>query len=45
MSAPLDLEEAQARLLAMLRPGTSTTIPVNESAGRFLAEPAIARRR
>ncbi|MBO80162.1 molybdopterin molybdotransferase MoeA [Citromicrobium bathyomarinum] len=44
MSAPLDLEEAQARLLAMLRPGTSTTIPVNESAGRFLAEPAIARR-
>ena len=44
MSAPLELEEAQARLLAMLEPGASNTIAVNDSAGRYLAQPVVARR-
>lgn len=44
MSAPLELEEAQARLLALLQPGSSQTLPVDDSAGHFLAAPVIARR-
>ena len=44
MSDPLELEAAQAKLLELLKPDASSTIPVDESAGRFLAAPVIARR-
>lgn len=44
MSAPLELEEAQARLLAMLEPGAADCISVDDAGGRFLAEPVIAAR-
>ncbi|MEC8180192.1 MAG: molybdopterin molybdenumtransferase MoeA, partial [Pseudomonadota bacterium] len=44
MSAPLELEEAQARLLELLSPTPASPCPVDESAGRLLAEPVIARR-
>ena len=44
MSAPLELEEAQARLLDLLSPTPASACPVDESAGLFLAEPVIARR-
>ncbi|GAB5347495.1 molybdopterin molybdotransferase MoeA [Alteriqipengyuania sp. 357] len=44
MSAPLELEDAQARLLALLEPRASKSLAVEDAAGRFLAEPVIARR-
>jgi len=44
MSAPLELEDAQARLLDLLSPTTSRHCPVADCAQRFLAEPVIARR-
>ncbi|MBB3032813.1 molybdopterin molybdotransferase MoeA [Alteriqipengyuania lutimaris] len=44
MTPPIDLEQAQARLLAMLRSGPAIACPVGEAGGRFLAKPAIARR-
>ena len=44
MAAPLELAEAQARLLALAAPLPIERIPVTESLGRFLAEPLIARR-
>lgn len=44
MSPPLELEDAQARLLALLAPTDPETVPVNEGHGRILAEPVIARR-
>ena len=44
MSAPLELEEAQQRLLAMLAPGQIRALPVNESGGRHLAAPVVAVR-
>ncbi len=42
--AALDLEEAQARLLALAVPLGQERMPVNEAAGRYLAEPLLARR-
>ncbi|MBH1944161.1 molybdopterin molybdotransferase MoeA [Erythrobacter sp. YJ-T3-07] len=44
MSAPLQLEDAQARLLDLLSPTPASPCPVDESARLFLAEPVIARR-
>mgnify|MGYP005984004041 FL=1 len=44
MSAPLELEEAQARLLGLLSPTPASPCPVDESARLFLAQPVIARR-
>lgn len=44
MSGPIPLEEAQARLLAMVAPLASEEVPVAEALGRFLAEPLVARR-
>ncbi|WP_176399779.1 molybdopterin molybdotransferase MoeA [Novosphingobium sp. B 225] len=44
MAAPLPLEEAQARLLAMARPLPIERVPVGEALGRYLAEPLVARR-
>jgi len=41
---PLDLEDAQARLLAMAEPLGTERMPVNEALGRYLAEPLLARR-
>jgi len=42
--APILLEEAQARLLAMAEPLGSETCPVARAAGRYLASPLPARR-
>ena len=42
--APLELEEAQARLLALAAPLEIERMPVTEALGRYLAEPLIARR-
>ena len=42
--APLELEEAQARLLALAAPLPILHMPVAEALGYFLAEPLIARR-
>ena len=45
MNAPaLELDEAQARLLALVVPLSHERMPVNEAAGRYLAEPLLARR-
>ncbi|XAP77270.1 molybdopterin molybdotransferase MoeA [Citromicrobium bathyomarinum] len=44
MSAPLELGDAQARLLELLSPTPASPCPVDESAGLLLAEPVIARR-
>ncbi len=44
MAAPLTLEEAQARLLALASPLAIERVPVDEALGRYLAEPLIARR-
>lgn len=44
MNAPILLEEAWARLFALVQPIGTETIPVDEAAGRYLAEPLIARR-
>jgi len=44
VSAPLELEDAQARLLGLLSPTPARACPVDESAGLFLAQPVIARR-
>nr|WP_275588780.1 molybdopterin molybdotransferase MoeA [Croceicoccus hydrothermalis] len=40
----LDLEDAQQRLLAMAAPTQGETIAVESAAGRYLAEPLLARR-
>ena len=42
--APLELEEAQARLLALAAPLPNLHMPVAEALGYFLAEPLMARR-
>ena len=42
--APLELEDAQARLLALAAPLEIERMPVTEALGRYLAEPLIARR-
>ena len=44
MLAPLELEEAQARLLALAVPLAIERMPASEALGRYLAEPLIARR-
>lgn len=44
MSAPLPLEEAQARLLALVAPLPVERVDVAGALGRFLAEPLKARR-
>ncbi len=44
MSALLELEEAQARLLDLLEPGAAAACPVDDAAGRILAQPVIATR-
>ena len=44
MSAPLELEEAQARLLDLLAPTPPYSCSVDAASRLFLAEPVIARR-
>lgn len=44
MSAPIPLEEAWARLLALAPPAAPETIPVDDAAGRWLARPLAALR-
>ena len=44
MSSPLELEDAQARLLDMLVPTPSRPCPVESAAQLFLAQPVTARR-
>lgn len=44
MSALLPLDEAWARLFALVGPAEAETIEVDEAAGRYLAAPLIARR-
>ena len=45
MSAePLALEEAQARMLALLAPMPAESVPVGAALGRYLAEPLLAAR-
>lgn len=44
MAAPLPLDQAQARLLALASPLTIERIPAGEALGRYLAEPLLARR-
>ncbi len=41
---PLQLEEAQARLLALVEPLVVERVDVSEALGRYLAEPVLARR-
>lgn len=40
----LPVEEAQARLLALTAPLPAEAVPLTDAAGRYLAEPLIARR-
>ena len=45
MSLPaLSIEEAQARMLALLAPLPPEVLPVEQAAGRYLAEPLLAAR-
>lgn len=44
MTAPIPLEEAWTRLLAMIAPLESETVAVDDAIARVLAEPLIARR-
>ena len=44
MTAPLELEDAQARLLGLLEPGPARDVPVDVCARQCLARPVIARR-
>ena len=44
ITAPLELEDAQARLLALAAPLAIERIPAAEALGRYLAEPLVARR-
>lgn len=44
MSAPIALEEAWERLFALARPLGAETVPVDETAGRYLAAGLLARR-
>ncbi len=44
MTAPLPLEEAQARLLALAAPLARETLPVEQTGGRYLAEDLRAAR-
>lgn len=44
MSAPIPLEEAWERLFALVRPVGTETVPVDEAAGRYLADELLARR-
>ena len=44
MAAPLELEEAQARLLALAAPLAVERVDIGSALGRWLAEPLIARR-
>ncbi|MFM5916906.1 MAG: molybdopterin molybdotransferase MoeA [Novosphingobium sp.] len=44
MTPPLELEAAQARLLALAEPVEIERMPVSEAFGRYLAEPLVARR-
>ncbi|MBU6266297.1 MAG: molybdopterin molybdotransferase MoeA [Sphingomonadales bacterium] len=41
---PLSLEDAQTRLLALAQPQPIERIAIEEAAGRYLAEPLLARR-
>lgn len=44
MNAPIPLEEAWEKLIALVRPLAAETISVDDAAGRYLAEPLSARR-
>lgn len=44
MSAPLPLEEAQARLLALAKPLEAETVPVEAAIGRYTSAAVLARR-
>ena len=44
MSSLLPLEQAQARLLALVDPLPAETLPAGDAVGRYLAEPMLARR-
>ena len=44
MPAPLELDDAQARLLALAVPLPIERMPASEALGRYLAEPLVARR-
>lgn len=44
MSAVLELEEAQARLLALRSPLSPQSLPIGDAAGHYLAEPIVAQR-
>ena len=44
MNAPLELEEAQARLLALAAPLACEHVAVEEALGRYLTAPLMARR-
>lgn len=44
MMAPIALEDAWDRLLALARPLGTETVPVDETVGRWLAEDLVARR-
>ena len=43
-TAPLELEDAQARFLALTTPLAIERMPASEALGRYLAEPLVARR-
>lgn len=42
--APLPLEEAQARVLALATPTAGEAVPIEASLGRYLSQPLLARR-
>jgi molybdopterin molybdotransferase len=44
MSPPIPLEEAQARLLALAEPLAAEEMALEAAAGRYLADPLVARR-
>ena len=44
MSAPIALDEAWDRLFALARPLGAETVPVDDAAGRYLAQDLLARR-
>lgn len=44
MNAPIPLEDAQRRLLSLVRPLDTENVPASDAAGRYLAHDLIARR-
>ena len=44
VAAPLELADAQTRLLASIAPLAAESVPVADALGRCLAEPLFARR-